>query len=119
MPTWLILSRELLTMARRRRTYRRRSILAIGMLLALGILYVMIYLPRPGPIPIGEMARLVEFVFGQVALVQILLTIWLVPTCVAGVIAEEKERRSLTHLLTTRLTSAEIVLGKLAGGLVQ
>ena len=49
MPTWLILSRELLTMARRRRTYRRRSILAIGMLLALGILYVMISLLMPGP----------------------------------------------------------------------
>ena len=119
MPSWLIVSRELLTMARRRRTYRRRSILAVGMLLALGNVYSMVYLPKPKPIPIGEMARLVEFVFGQAALVQILLTIWLVPTCVAGVIAEEKERRSLTHLLTTRLTSAEIVLGKLAAGLVQ
>ena len=54
--------------------------------------------PHRGDGPVGE------FVFGQAALVQILLTIWLVPTCVAGVIAE-KERRSLTHLLTTRLTA--------------
>jgi hypothetical protein len=119
MPTWLIPGRELLTMARRPRTYRRRSILAVGMLLALGNVYSMVYLPKPKPIAIGEMARFGEYVFGQAALVQILLTIWLVPTCVAGVIAEEKERRSLTHLLTTRLTSAEIVLGKLAAGLVQ
>ena len=89
------------------------------MLLALGNIYIMVYLPKPKPIAIGEMARFGEYVFGQASLVQILLTIWLVPTCVAGVIAEEKERRSLTHLLTTRLTSAEIVLGKLAAGLVQ
>ena len=91
----------------------------MGMLLALGALYITAYLPKSKPIAIKEMAGFGEYVFGQAALVQVLLTIWLVPTCVAGVIAEEEQRRSLTHLLTTRLTSAEIVLGKLAAGLVQ
>jgi hypothetical protein len=47
------------------------------------------------------------------------MTGWLVPVFVAGVIAGERERRTLGDLLTTRLTSAEIVLGKLAAGLVQ
>jgi ABC-type transport system involved in multi-copper enzyme maturation permease subunit len=119
MPTGLILSRELRSGARRWKTYRRRYLLAIGMLLALGNLYFLTYLPKPKPVSIRDMAWFAEYAFGQAALVQILLTIWLVPACVAGLIAEEKERRSLTHLLTTRLTSAEIVLGKLAAGLVQ
>src|SRR5262249_32612292 len=46
-------------------------------------------------------------------------TLWLVPALVAGTIALERERRTLDSLLTTRLSSAEIVLGKFAGGLLQ
>ena len=52
-------------------------------------------------------------------LLQLVLTGWLVPVFVAGVIAGERERRTLDDLLTTRLSSAEIVLGKLAAGLLQ
>ena len=47
------------------------------------------------------------------------LAVWLVPVYVAGGIAAERERRALGDLLLTRLSSAEIVLGKLAAGLVQ
>src|SRR5262245_54529027 len=111
MPSCSILGRELLAASRRWSTYRRRSILAIGMLLAMGNLYIMVHVRSPRPIAVAEMAWIGQYVFGQAAMVQILVTIWLVPACVAGVIAEEKQRRSLTHLLTTRLTSAEIVLG--------
>ena len=38
---------------------------------------------------------------------------------VAGSIAQERERRTLDSLLTTRLSSAQIVVSKLLGGLVQ
>jgi ABC-type Na+ efflux pump permease subunit len=43
----------------------------------------------------------------------------LVPAHVAGLIAGERERRTISDLLVTRLSSAEIVLGKLTAGLAQ
>src|SRR5271170_2317817 len=43
----------------------------------------------------------------------------LVPAYVAGLIAGERERRTIGDLLVTRLSSAEIVLGKLTAGLAQ
>ena len=50
---------------------------------------------------------------------QYILTVMLVPVYVAGGIALERERRTLGDLLLTRLSSAEIVLGKLAAGLIE
>jgi ABC-type transport system involved in multi-copper enzyme maturation permease subunit len=41
----------------------------------------------------------------------------LAPACLAGSLAGEKERGSIGLLLTTRVNSAEIVLGRLAAGL--
>ena len=119
MPSSVILSQELRGLARRWGTYRRRLFLAIAMLFALGSVYITVYFPKPGLLTIRETARFAEYVFGLAALSQVLLTIWLVPTCVAGVIAEERERRRLSQLLTTQLTSAEIVVGKLAAAVAQ
>ncbi len=65
------------------------------------------------------MAWFAESVFLGVVFLQISLAVWLVPGYVAVVIAEEKDRRTLSYLAMTRLTSAEIVLGKLASGLLQ
>src|SRR3954470_22660312 len=41
------------------------------------------------------------------------LVLVLTPALVAGVIADEKQRKTLHYLLASRLTGAEIVLGKL------
>ena len=119
MPSSLILTQELRSVARRWGTYRQRVVVGTAMLLALGSPYITAYFQPPRLMTIGEMAGFAEYVFGLAALTQVLLTIWLVPACVAGAIAEEKERRRLTQLLTTQLTSVEIVVGKLAAGLVQ
>lgn len=91
MPSSLILSQELRGLARCWGTYRRRFILAIAMLFALGSVYITISFSKPGLLTIRETARFAENVFGLAAMTQVLLTIWLVPTCVAGVIAEEKD----------------------------
>jgi hypothetical protein len=113
-----ILSRELLTIARRGGTYRRRCLFAATLLLALGLLFGMAAYWNQGRLSIREMAVFSLYVFGFAAHCQVALSIWLVPACVAAAIAEETERRTLTGLLTTRLSSAEIVMGKLAAGLV-
>jgi ABC-type transport system involved in multi-copper enzyme maturation permease subunit len=114
-----ILSRELLTAARRGWTYRRRCLFAGALLVVLLLFFGLFSYVKGQELSIREMAAVSSYVFGLAAQCQIGLTIWLVPACVAAVIAEEKERRTIINLLTTRLTSAEIVLGKLAAGLVQ
>ena len=114
-----ILRRELLTAARRGWTYRRRCSFAGALLVVLLLFFGLFSYMKGQELSIREMAAVSSYVFGLAAQCQIGLTIWLVPACVAAVIAEEKERRTLTGLLTTRLSSAEIVLGKLAAGLLQ
>jgi ABC-type Na+ efflux pump permease subunit len=88
-------------------------------MLVLGILYFMVYVTNGNQLTPRSIARFAESIFINVVFIQIFFTIWLVPACVAVGIAEEKERRTLTYLVMTRLSSAEIVVGKLAAGLVQ
>jgi len=114
-----ILTRELRSVARRTRTFRRRCSFSIAALLVIGSAYLLAEAAIRGQASARFMAAFSESVFVSIFFTQILLTIFVVPACVAVVIAEEKDRRTLTDLLTTRLTSAEIVLGKVAAGLVQ
>lgn len=114
-----ILGRELLTLARRGATFRRRCLFTGVLLLEFLLLFVGLAYLNPIFFTIRGMVFLGYIAFGIATQCQVVLAFWLVPACVAAVIAEEKERRTLTGLLTTRLSSAEIVLGKLAAGLLQ
>ncbi|AGA26151.1 ABC transporter permease [Singulisphaera acidiphila] len=62
-----------------------------------------------------------EFRIGLTIVEGVLLTIALViaPAVLAGTLAGEKERGALGLLLTTRLTSREVVLGRFAGKMTQ
>ena len=51
--------------------------------------------------------------FCGITIGQEILVLVLTPALVAGVIADEKQRKTLHYLMASRLTSAEIVLGKL------
>ena len=51
-------------------------------------------------------------------MVQGMALLWLVPALVAGVIADEHQRKTLHYLLASRLSSVEIVLGKLGARLL-
>jgi ABC-type transport system involved in multi-copper enzyme maturation permease subunit len=114
-----ILGCELRVVARRAKSYRQRSSLAIALLLAVGISLYAVQRATGGRLSVQETALFAQYVFSAVLTIQVTLTIGLVPALVAGAIAQERERRTLDSLLATRLTSAEIVLGKLFGGLVQ
>ncbi len=65
-----------------------------------------------------EIRRFAESAFIQFAGVQGLVLLCLIPALLAGVIADEYQRKTLHYLLASRLSSAEIVLGKLAARLV-
>ena len=61
--------------------------------------------------------RIAASLFQNLLLAQGLAVVFLTPALVAGAIAQEYQRRTLHELLASELTSAEIVLGKLAARL--
>lgn len=70
-----------------------------------------------GPIAVG--LTFAGTTFGLVVLAQTIMAIALIGGHVAPAIAGERDRQSLDALLATRLSSARIVLGAMAAGLVR
>ena len=62
------------------------------------------------------MQTFAEATFISVRRAQGIALLCLIPALVAGVIADEHQRKTLHYLLASRLSSAEIVLGKLGAG---
>ena len=60
-----------------------------------------------------DLAALNQYFFWSIVTLQGVAVMVLVPALVGGALAEEKQRRGLEVLLTTALSSVEIVLGKL------
>src|SRR5207247_9608318 len=70
-------------------------------------------------LPRTEMARFAASFFHTFLIVQFLAVLLLAPAFTAGAIAEEREKGTLSDLLTTQLLSREIILGKLFSRLSQ
>ncbi len=113
---------ELLTLARRKRFFVLRF--GLGMFL---LFLVWINDPRTnryhlsdwnGELSIREAKDLAMTLFGVIATTLTCAVLFLTPALVAGVIADEKQRKTLHYLLSSCLTSTEIVAGKLAARLV-
>ncbi len=66
-----------------------------------------------------ELTALNYYFFYSIVLAQFVATLILMPALVAGAIAGEKQRRGFDVLLTTCLSSTQIVTGKLAARLCQ
>ena len=122
MPLGPVFNAELLTTARRPRYYVVRF--AYGF-----IILFQIYLSYQanswrfgdgtGQLRIRDMADFGQSIFNSFAIVQAVVVLLLTPALVGGAIADERQRKTLHYLLTSELTSAEIVLGKLAARLLQ
>lgn len=63
-------------------------------------------------LPAHDLARLADGLFYLFTGLQLLFVLLVVPGYAAGCVTEEKEHRSFEALLTTDLTSREIILGK-------
>jgi ABC-type transport system involved in multi-copper enzyme maturation permease subunit len=109
---------ELITTARRARYYAIRLI--YGMIL----LFFVVQAASPpdrgqaalwtgDEVSIAEMAALGTRIFGAFAILQAVAVLVLTPALVAGVVADEKRRKTLHYLMASRLSSAEVILGKL------
>jgi ABC-type transport system involved in multi-copper enzyme maturation permease subunit len=64
---------------------------------------------------IGEVSRFAEETFLIFALVQFVVVLMLVPALFAGVIADEKQCKTLHYLMASRISSGEIVADKVLG----
>lgn len=117
MPLGPIITRELVRHARTRRSYGKRTVVPITMVIAIGGNYWAWHSYNGGPNTVQEVSRFGRYLFAQFVLIQVATTAFLVPDLVARTIAEETDRKTLGFLLLTRLSSTSIVAGKLAAGL--
>jgi ABC-type transport system involved in multi-copper enzyme maturation permease subunit len=109
---------ELLTTSRRGRYYTLRAGYALILLLVLWQVYqgwVDIFGQMMTP---REASRFALTMFTSISVLQEVLVLVLTPALVAGVIAAEKQSKTLHYVLASPLNSAEVVLGKLLSRLL-
>jgi ABC-type transport system involved in multi-copper enzyme maturation permease subunit len=111
---------ELIAIARRRRYFVIRWIYGIVLFVSiLGPILLSGRLNSSQELEHRRLADLNEFFFAVIMAMQGLAVLTLTPALVAGTIAEEKQRRGFDLVLTTTLSSIEIVLGKLLARMCQ
>lgn len=111
-----IFSIELVTSARHARHYLLRVAYAMLLLLVLWTSYeTSVHL---GQASIQTVANITRDFFAGFAFMQIVAVLVLTPAMVASSIAGERERRTIDDLLTSQLSSADIILGKLSARLI-
>ncbi len=103
---------ELLTTARRARYYWLRFFYCLILLFSIWSTYQSRSWDFDA-MSIRQISSFATSMFTTIAWVQVLAVIALAPALVAGTIADESQRKTLHYLLSSRLTSGEIVLGKL------
>jgi ABC-2 family transporter protein len=67
---------------------------------------------------VGVLARFGNIIYWMFAMLQLTLVLFFAPLFTAAAVSYEKDRRTFTLLLMTDLSDLEIVLGKLAAGLL-
>jgi ABC-type transport system involved in multi-copper enzyme maturation permease subunit len=112
---------ELLRTARRRHYYFLRSLYGVVLLMIVWLNYeslVMMARERGGKPLIADFAAFAMTTFVWFAGVQLATILILVPALFGGVIADEKQRKTMHYLMASRLSSSEIVLDKLTARLL-
>ncbi len=112
---------DLTRVARRQPLALWRTGYALGLLLALFLLYFTAF---PGAwlggyVANKDMSAFATRFFDVFTAIQFAAVILMTPALTANAVAEERSNNTLTFLLTTHLTNREIVLGKLATRLLQ
>ena len=112
---------ELIRTARRRHYYSLRVVYGIVLLLILWLNYqrLLVMARAAGGRPlIADFADFALSTFTWFMGVQLATILILVPALFGGVIADEKQRKTMHYLMASRLSSGEIVLDKLAARLL-
>jgi ABC-type transport system involved in multi-copper enzyme maturation permease subunit len=113
-----IVWRELIVSARKPSTYYGR-VASAGMVLSLVVTYEILARRFEWQrATVAGQSRFVMIVFATIAGLQALLAMMATPGVVAPLVARERDKKTLDALLATRLSDVEIVLGKLAAGMM-
>jgi len=112
-----VLEFELKLVARRTRYYLIRFLYGLALFVFIWVSNPRLWGSRSSRFDEGlqlwELANLGETIFSIILVIQFGAIFLVAPALVAGVIAEERQRKTLLYLLASQLTSREIVLGKL------
>jgi ABC-type transport system involved in multi-copper enzyme maturation permease subunit len=111
---------ESIAATRRWQLFVLRSLFVLGLLAGLAIAWIVFFAGfRPEQqLTIKQLAMLGEYFYDAIASVQLTLVLLIAPVATADAICLDRARGNLVHLFATDLSSAEIVLGKLAARLV-
>ena len=107
-----VFSREVTTTPRTWRLYLQRAVY-VAALFGLVLTAWLILLGSQNVRTLGDLSRFGSAVFGLLAPLQMVMAIAFSALLTTAAVAQEKDRRTLDLLLMTRMTSAELVLGKL------
>ena len=101
---------ESMQAARRWQTYALRAAFVAALLTSLVVVWVT---RTTGQVTISQLAAVGEAFFYAIVGTQLALVLLAAPAFTAGSICLDKARGNLAHMLTTDLSGAEVVLGKL------
>jgi ABC-2 family transporter protein len=104
---------ELMATARRNRFYLTRAFYAVILFLILWAVHSAWTSETSGELATQMVPWFAFSTFCAITIGQEILVLLLTPALVAGVIADEKQRKTLHYLMASQLNSAEIVVGKL------
>jgi ABC-type transport system involved in multi-copper enzyme maturation permease subunit len=104
---------ELMSTSRRGRFYLVRAFYGIVLFLILWSVHAAWTSENGAELPAHTVKFFAFSAYGGISVGQEILVLMLTPALVAGVVADEKQRKTLHYLLASRLTSPEIVIGKL------
>ncbi len=114
-----IFRRELVVLSRRRSTYVERAVLAV-LVLGVVVACVVVWNYRDADRTMSPgVTRFAHLTYGLVVAVLAVLTLGVVPNEVASGVAGERDRKTLDALLATAMSSAQVVAGATASGLVK
>ncbi len=106
---------DIKTSARTARHHLIKATFGLILLYFLWVSYsVMLETAPEGKLSISQVNQMNFAIFAATAVIEYAIVLLLTPALVSGVIAEEKRRKTLHYLLTSRLSGTEIVLGKIA-----
>ncbi|MEQ9617456.1 MAG: ABC transporter permease subunit [Phycisphaerales bacterium] len=117
-----IVAREIAVAGRRWTTYAMRSLFVFGVLAIVVLAFVSVFFDgghRNTTEQLDQITALAPQLVTAMSWVMFVALMFLAPVLTCGAICEEKLGRTLPALLTTPLTSTQIVFGKLAARFVQ
>jgi ABC-type transport system involved in multi-copper enzyme maturation permease subunit len=104
--------------ARRWQTYAGRAAFLAVLLVSLAVVWAAKVAPDPAGATLSNLALVGESFFYAIAGTQLVLVLLAAPAYTAGAVCLDKARGTLTHVLVTDLSSAEIAFGKLGSRLL-